>query len=80
MDIRSTRDRYFMPFAGGASFFLLAPLTSPSKDGGDGLEKSDLTSAAYSEWRDRGPELVFAAMLLLVVGFALSLTAWARIP
>lgn len=46
----------------------------------DALEKSDLTSAAYSEWRDRGPELVFVALLLLVVGFVLSLTAWARIP
>jgi Ca-activated chloride channel family protein len=46
----------------------------------DGLEKSDLTSAAYSEWRDRGPELAFAAVLLLAVGFVLSLSAWARIP
>lgn len=46
----------------------------------DGLEKSDLTSAAYSEWRDRGPELAFAAVLLLAIGFVLSLSAWARIP
>jgi len=46
----------------------------------DGLEKSDLTSAAYSEWRDRGPELAFAALLLLAVGCVLSLSAWARIP
>ena len=44
------------------------------------MEKSNLTSAAYSEWRDRGPELIFLALLLLAVGFALSLTVWARIP
>jgi Ca-activated chloride channel family protein len=46
----------------------------------DQMEKSNLTSAAYSEWRDRGPDLIFLAVLLLAVGFALSLTVWARIP
>jgi len=46
----------------------------------DTMEKSDLTSAAYSEWRDRGPDLLMAAMLLLAIGYALSLTAWARVP
>jgi len=46
----------------------------------DTMEKSDLTSAAYSEWRDRGPEFVFAAVALLALGFALSLSVWARIP
>lgn len=46
----------------------------------DQMEKSNLTSAAYSEWRDRGPELLFGAVLLLAVGFALSLTVWARVP
>ena len=46
----------------------------------DQMEKSNLTSAAYSEWRDRGPELIFLAVLLLAIGFALSLTVWARIP
>jgi Ca-activated chloride channel family protein len=46
----------------------------------DRMEKSDLTSAAYSEWKDRGPELAFAAVGLLAVGFALSLTLWARVP
>jgi hypothetical protein len=44
------------------------------------MEKSDLTSAAFSEWRDRGPEFVFAAVMLLAIGFALSLGVWARIP
>jgi Ca-activated chloride channel family protein len=46
----------------------------------DQMEKSDVTSAAYSEWRDRGPDLVAIALLLFAVGFALSLTLWARIP
>jgi len=46
----------------------------------DQMEKSNLTSAAYSEWRDRGPELIFLAVLLLAIGFALSLSVWARIP
>ncbi len=46
----------------------------------DTMEKSDLTSAAYSDWRDRGPDLVGLAALLLAVGFALSLTVWARVP
>lgn len=46
----------------------------------DQMEKSNLTSAAYSEWRERGPELLFGAVLLLAVGFALSLTVWARVP
>ncbi len=46
----------------------------------DSMEKSDLTSAAYSEWRDRGPDLLLAAVLLLAIGYALSLTVWARVP
>ncbi|MEP7029246.1 MAG: VWA domain-containing protein [Candidatus Eisenbacteria bacterium] len=46
----------------------------------DQMEKSDLTSAAYSDWRDRGPDLAGLAALLLAVGFALSLTTWARVP
>jgi Ca-activated chloride channel family protein len=46
----------------------------------DQMEKSDLTSAAYSDWRDRGPDLALIAVLLLAVGFALSLTLWARVP
>jgi Ca-activated chloride channel family protein len=46
----------------------------------DQMEKSNLTSAAYSEWRDRGPELAFGALLLLAVGFGLGLTVWARVP
>jgi Ca-activated chloride channel family protein len=46
----------------------------------DQMEKSSLTSAAYSEWRDRGPDLLLAAVLLLAVGYALSLTVWARVP
>lgn len=46
----------------------------------DQMEKSNLTSAAYSEWRERGPELLFGAVLLLAVGFTLSLTVWARVP
>jgi len=46
----------------------------------DQMEKSDLTSAAYSDWRDRGPDLALIAVLLLAVGFALSLTIWARVP
>lgn len=46
----------------------------------DQMEKSELTSAAYSEWRDRGPELVFLAALLLSIGYALSLTIWQRVP
>jgi Ca-activated chloride channel family protein len=46
----------------------------------DQMEKSDLTSAAYSDWRDRGPDLALIAALLLAVGFALSLTVWARVP
>jgi Ca-activated chloride channel family protein len=46
----------------------------------DQMEKSDLRSAAYSEWRDRGPELLTVAMLLLAVAFALSLSVWARVP
>jgi Ca-activated chloride channel family protein len=46
----------------------------------DQMEKSDLTSAAYSDWRDRGPDLVLIAALLLAIGFALSLTVWARVP
>jgi Ca-activated chloride channel family protein len=46
----------------------------------DQMEKSDLTSAAYSEWRDLGPDLACAAALLFALGFALSLTLWARVP
>ena len=46
----------------------------------DQMEKSDLTSAAYSDWRDRGPEFAFAGLALLALGFALSLGVWARIP
>lgn len=46
----------------------------------DQMEKSDLTSTAYSDWRDRGPDLVLIAALLLAIGFALSLTVWARVP
>ncbi len=46
----------------------------------DQMEKSELTSAAYSEWRDRGPELLFLASLLLAVGYGLSLTIWQRVP
>jgi Ca-activated chloride channel family protein len=46
----------------------------------DQMEKSNLTSAAYSEWRDWGPELAFGAVVLLAIGFALSLSVWARVP
>jgi Ca-activated chloride channel family protein len=46
----------------------------------DQMEKSDLTSAAYSEWRERGPELAFASAALLAIGFGLSLGLWARVP
>ena len=46
----------------------------------DRLEKSDVTSASYSEWRDRGPELLVVAALCLAVAFTLSLAGWARIP
>jgi Ca-activated chloride channel family protein len=46
----------------------------------DRMEKSDLTSVAYSEWRDRGPELAFLAAALLALGFGLSLGLWARVP
>jgi Ca-activated chloride channel family protein len=46
----------------------------------DQLEKSDLTSVAYSEWRDRGPQLAAIAALLFACGYALSLTLWARVP
>jgi Ca-activated chloride channel family protein len=46
----------------------------------DRMEKSDLRSTAYSEWRDRGPELLSAATVLLALAFALSLSAWARVP
>jgi Ca-activated chloride channel family protein len=46
----------------------------------DQMEKSDLSSVAYSEWRDRGPELLLGAMLLLAIGYALSQTVWARVP
>jgi Ca-activated chloride channel homolog len=46
----------------------------------DRMEKSEVTSAAYSEWRDRGPELLVAATLCLALAFALSLGPWARVP
>jgi Ca-activated chloride channel family protein len=46
----------------------------------DQMEKSDLTSAAYSEWRDRGPDLALAALALLAIASALSLTVWQRVP
>jgi Ca-activated chloride channel family protein len=46
----------------------------------DQMEKSDVTSAAYSEWRDRGPEMLLVATLLFAVAFALSLSVWARVP
>jgi Ca-activated chloride channel family protein len=46
----------------------------------DRLEKSDVTSASYSEWRDRGPELLVAAALCFALAFLLSLGGWARVP
>ena len=46
----------------------------------DKLEKSDVTSASYSEWRDRGPELLLVASLCFALAFALALGPWARIP
>ena len=46
----------------------------------DQMEKSDLTSAAYSEWRERGPELAMLAAVILAIGFGLSLGLWARVP
>lgn len=46
----------------------------------DQMEKSDVTSAAYSEWRDRGPELLVVAALCLAVACALALSVWARVP
>jgi Ca-activated chloride channel family protein len=46
----------------------------------DQMEKSDVRSAAYSEWRERGPELLTVATILLAVAFALSLSIWARVP
>jgi len=46
----------------------------------DQMEKSDVRSAAYSEWRDRGPELLAVAAICFAVAFALSLSLWARVP
>ena len=46
----------------------------------DQMEKSDVTSTAYSEWRDRGPEWLAAAAVCFVAAFALSLGPWARLP
>jgi Ca-activated chloride channel homolog len=46
----------------------------------DRLEKSDVRSAAYSEWRDRGPDLLAAAALCFGLAFALALGPWARVP
>ena len=39
-----------------------------------------MTSASYSEWRDRGPELLVAAALCFALAFLLSLGSWARVP
>jgi Ca-activated chloride channel family protein len=46
----------------------------------DQMEKTDVTSTAYSEWRDRGPEFLVVAALCFAVAFALSLSVWARTP
>ena len=46
----------------------------------DQMEKSDVTSAAYSEWRDHGPSLLIVASLCMALAFALSLGGWARVP
>ncbi|MEO6461539.1 MAG: VWA domain-containing protein [Candidatus Eisenbacteria bacterium] len=46
----------------------------------DRLEKTDVTSASYSEWRDHGPALLLVASLCLALAFALSLGPWARVP
>ena len=46
----------------------------------DRLERSDVTSASYSEWRDHGPSLLLVASLCFALAFALSLGGWARVP
>jgi len=46
----------------------------------DRMEKSDVRSSAFSEWRDRGPSLLVLAVAALGLAFALSLSAWARFP
>jgi Ca-activated chloride channel family protein len=46
----------------------------------DQMEKTDVRDMAYSEWRDRGPDLLALAALCLGLAFALSLGPWARVP